>query len=759
MDGYDGRSAAPPTEMTRFFGRRSELATLGRLLDQCRAVTVTGPGGVGKTRLALQLLRDRGTAPEEPVVFVGLADLQDGTLLPQVVADHLGLHDQSGRDPTEAVVDFLRDRGLRLVLDNCEHLVDACAELVHALLRSCPAVRVLSTSRQSLGIPGEQVLPLLPLPVAGDAVGLLVDRASAALPSFRRSPDNEADLERICERVEGLPLAIELAAARLRSLSPRQVADRLTETLSLLTSPRRAAPERHQTLRATIDWSHGLCTAEERTVWARASVFAGGFDLAAAEHVCGGPEVTAPVLDVVESLLDKSVLVREDAGSTVRYRILETLKEYGHELLVASGQLDEVARRHRDWFDRMTAEADDAWATPDQLDWTRRLRADHANLRAALAWSIATEGEHGVALRMASRLDEYWSMVRGFNAEAQLWIDRALAVAPPTHPDRALALAVSAFYSLWQTKLDDADRRLAEARSAAAGSGDAVLHARLDHLTAFSMMLRVTPGAAALATATAATFAAHGLPRREIHPLFITAVDHAYRGEPEAADDALRRMLRLTEQMHDVQLRGVAWYGVVLVGVIAGDVEAAARATREALRLLRRMAGPHGLAYLLDSAAWIASERGDHSRAATLFGAAARAWEALGSRPEVAVGDFHNTHLATTRSVLDETGYRTAYDAGHRLSRDEAIELALDDAARPEAAELLTRRETEIAALVAEGLTNREIADRLVISQRTADTHVQNVRTKLGVHNRAQITAWVVSSAPPAVREPSGSVR
>jgi predicted ATPase/DNA-binding CsgD family transcriptional regulator len=747
MDGYDVGSAGPPTDATRFFGRRAELAMLRGLLARARAITVTGPGGVGKTRLANQLLYSAEEQAKDRVVFVGLADVHDEALLPQVVADQLGLRDQSGREPTEAIVDFLCDRAVRLVLDNCEHLVDACASLVHALLRACPAVSVLSTSRQSLGIPGEQVLPLLPLPIGEDTLELLVDRATAVLPTFRRTTDNEADLIRICERVEGLPLAIELAAARLRSLSPGQVADRLAEGLSLLVSKDRTAPERHQTLRATIDWSYGLCSAEERTVWARASVFAGGFDLEAAEHVCGDPEIPTPVLDVIENLLDKSVLVREEAGDQVRYRFLEELRAYGRQLLAESGRLDEVSRLHRDWFDRLTSEADEGWASAAQIEWVRRLRADHSNLRAALAWSLATDGEAVVALRMASRLDEYWSMVRGLNAEAQLWIDRALDRTPSTHPDRALALAVSAVYSLWQTKLDDADRRLAEARTLADKTGDAVLHARIDHITAFSMMLRVTTGTAALAAEAAAVFAAHGMPRREIHPLFIVAVGRAYRGEHDAADRAVRRGLLLTEQMDDVQLRGTAWYAAALVGVIAGDVDAAARATREALLLLRRLHGPHGLAYLLDCAAWIASELGSHTHAATLFGAAAGAWEALGSRPEVALGFFHRDHLAATQAALGETLFRTAYDAGRGHSRDDAIDLALAAGEPPKVPDVLTKREAEIARLVAEGLTNREIAARLVISQRTADTHMQNILTKLGLHKRAQVAAWIVSSA------------
>lgn len=342
-----------------------------------------------------------------------------------------------------AVFEHLRGRRALVVLDNCEHVIDAAAEFVRALLTACPQVTVLATSRQSLGVEGEQVLPVPPMavpddhdrPVAElinyDGVALFVERACAMVPRFRLTDDNQADVVRLCRRVDGLPLAIELAATRMRVLSPAQIADRLTEGLALLTIGARTAPPRQQTLRATIDWSFELCSAAERDVWARASVFAGSFDLEAAEHVCGGDAV----LDPIHGLVDKSVLVREAGdGDVARFRMLEPLREYGNEQLVRSGQAHEAARAHRDWFDRLTERADADWVSPRQVAWIDRMRRDQANLRAALDWSTSTPGEAEVALRMAMRVNEYWAL-RGLTVEARTWLDRALAAVPSDHPD------------------------------------------------------------------------------------------------------------------------------------------------------------------------------------------------------------------------------------------------------------------------------------------------------------------------------------
>ncbi|MFC7616787.1 ATP-binding protein [Actinokineospora soli] len=339
------------------------------------------------------------------------------------------------------------------MLDNCEHVVDAGADLVAAVLAACPGVEVLATSRQSLGVAGEQVLPVPPLDgPGGDAVALFADRAAAVWPGFRLSDDNRDDVARLCARLGGLPLAIELAAARVRSLSPRQIADRIGAGSDLLTTAHRGTPERHRSLRAAIDWSHELCSPEERAAWARLAVFAGGFELDAAEQVCG-----APLADVVDGLVDKAVLVREGES---RLRMLEPLREYGLAQLTPD-EVAETSRRHRDWVDRLTADADADWLSDRQLGWIDRLRAEHANLRAAADWSISTPGEVGAALRMLARVDEYW-MVSGRSPEAHALLDRALEVAGPDHPDRAAGLAACALHALFHTDTSAAWTRLGE---------------------------------------------------------------------------------------------------------------------------------------------------------------------------------------------------------------------------------------------------------------------------------------------------------
>jgi len=328
---------APRGEATSYVGRERELVDVARSLTEARLVTLTGPGGVGKTRLALRVLwaAEEGAVGlrfPDGAVFVSLAELRDPALVPGAVAGALGRHALSARPAMEIVIEHLRARTMLLVLDNCEHLLDACAELVHAVLTACPDVAVLATSRQSLGVDGEHVWLVPPLEVPHrelgtmasvfgyDSVRLFAERAQAVVPSFEVTEQNLPAVVELTRRLEGLPLAIELAAARIRSLSPAQIAARLSRRLPTLTLGARTAPQRQQTLRATIDWTYELCTEAERLVWARASVFAGSFELEAAEYVCGGDGIT--VLDALDGLLDKSVLMRVELGGTLGYRML-----------------------------------------------------------------------------------------------------------------------------------------------------------------------------------------------------------------------------------------------------------------------------------------------------------------------------------------------------------------------------------------------------------------------------------------------------
>ncbi|QWF77913.1 hypothetical protein HUW46_01306 [Amycolatopsis sp. CA-230715] len=719
-----------------------------RLLGTARLVTLTGPGGVGKTRLATRVARDAERAFADGVVFVELAQLRDGALVANLVADRLGLHDLSGLPAARQVIEHLRDRSLLLVLDNCEHLIDACAEFAAAVLDGCPRVVLLATSRQSLTVAGEHVQPVPPLPIA-DAVHLFKDRATAIWSGALDGQDVETTLTELCRRLDGLPLAIELAAARIRALSPAQILDRLTTRFTLLTSGRRAAPRRQQTLRDTIDWSFELCSEAEQAVWARTSVFAGSFDLEAATHVCADAALgTDTVLDLVDGLVDKSVLIRDQHDDPAHYRMLESLREYGQEHLARSGDRERVARLHSGWFDQLAVRADLEWAGDRQRYWIDRLRRDHANLRAALGWSLSEPGEEGAALRIAARPFEYW-MVRGLAGEARTWLTRTLAATPPDHPDRGRALCACAVYTIWQGGLDRTEPLLAEIGAVAEANADEVLRAKVPYLRSFAALLSVVDEAVEPAEEAAAVFRAHGLVRDELHPLFIHGVAVAHRDrEPTAARRSLRRMHDLAVDHGGAFYQAMALFGRAIVEVEHGEVAAADDAATAALRLDLDIGDQHGMAYRADTLAWVADRRGEHERAATLFGVAETVWARIGTTADFAVARPHRKHITNTRAELGETRFDRAFAIGRALPTGEAMRYALGEpsSAPPETAETppaLTAREAEVAALVAEGLTNRDIAAKLVISRRTVDTHVGHILGKLELGNRAQIASWV----------------
>ncbi|WP_091449170.1 ATP-binding protein [Actinokineospora iranica] len=756
MSVTGGNAAA---DVTSYVGRRDQASAVRRLLGTARLITLTGPGGVGKTRLARRVAQEAARAFRDGVRFVGLAELRDAPLVPNAVADALGLQQRSTRAVARLIVDYLRDRQVLLLLDNCEHLLDASAELAHAVLTECPRTVILATSRQSLGLAGEHLLPVPPLPAPDEettrpaelpgypSVELFLDRVSATCPSFRLTEHNAADVAKLCRDLDGVPLAIELAAARVRSLTPRQINERLADGLGLLASGQRR-PQRHRTLRSTIDWSYRLCSPQEQAVWARASVFAGTFDLDAAEQVCAGPDIEpGAVLDLLEGLLDKSVLIREDVGDHARYRMLETLRAYGCERLAELGEDTAARRRHRDWFDRLTATADAEWVSPHQLVWTRRLHHEHANLRAALDWSVTEPGEAGVALRMTARLDEYWGL-RGSGPELQTWLTRALAAAPPDHPARARALTTLALFSVWQTEFDTAEALLNEAEGVLDRDADPLAAPFVTSVRALSAVVQVQPSSRDLAAAAAEEFRALGEVRRELHPLFLHAVAAAFMGDLATGRAVLRRMAKLTEECGETYYRNMSQFGVAVIESQFGDVDAAAAAAAAALRGDLKIGSGLPAAYNIDALAWVATRRGEYRRAASLFGAAAAVWDSHGVAPDIAVSVPHNHNLAIAKGALGEAEFDAAFQIGRALSPDEAWHYALGqplprEPAEPAAPMTLTRRELEVAELVAEGLSNRAIAAKLVISVRTATTHVQHILTKLGFANRAQIATWV----------------
>ena len=736
-------------------GRRGEAAQVRSLLEITRLLTITGPGGIGKTRLAEEVADD-------DAVFVPLAELQDPALLPESLADRLGLGRSSGRPVTAIILDHLRTRTQLIVLDNCEHLIDMCGDLAATLLAECPHLTILATSRQSLRISGERTLRLAPLATPGASTGLspadllrydgarlLIDRATAAEPAFEVTADNVAALAEIVRQVDGLPLAIELAAARIRSLSAQQIADRLAQHGSaLLTSAPRTAPRRHRTLRAAIDWSHELCSPAEQLLWRRAAIFAGSFDLDAAEQVCSetGLLDQQEVLDAVEGLLDKSLLNRAEYGGVLRYSMLATIREYGLERLADAGEQAGTARRHRDWIDRLTAEADLRSFGPDQLIWITRLRLEHANLRAALAWSLATPGEADTALHMADRLHEYWAL-RESSIEARGWLERALAAASPDHPGRTHATATAALHALWHSDLDAANALLDRADALAAGAPNELDSAHRAYVRSRARMSAREPGATALALEAVTTYRRLGETRQELNALFVHGIVAPYIGELAAARASLRRMLELSSAVGETYFRGTALFGMAITEVEFGDLTAAAEAATESLALARTVGTSFTMAYLLEVHAWIANRQGRYEHAATLFGAAATAWQGIGADAQVATGTAHEGRQDQTRDALGTERFDRAYARGRTMPLDEAVRVALGepDSVHRAPAEL-TRREWEIADLVRQGLTNRDIAVKLTISQRTADAHVRNILTKLGFQRRAQIAAWAATA-------------
>src|SRR6516225_12050058 len=404
-----------PAELTSFVGRRGELAEVRRLLAGSRLVTLTGVGGVGKTRLAVRAAAGLRRAFRDGVWLVQLDQLRDPALVAQAVAGALGLQDRAGYTPAAMLAEYLAGRQLLLVLDNCEHLVDAAAKLADLLLRAAAELRVLATSREALTMTGETVLavPPLPVPEAGQpltaaelgvvpAVRLFAARAAQVVTGFAVTEANAAAVAGICRRLEGLPLAIELAAARTPVLSAEQIEARLGDRLGLLTRGGRARPARQQTLRASIEWSYELCSPAERLLWARCSVFAGGFELDAAEDICADHRLAAgDVLDLLAALADKSILAVEHGEGVARYRLPEVLRECGQECLRESGEDTALRRRHRDWHEQLARRADTGWLSPQMMDWTARLFREHANVSAAQDFCQAEPGEAEAGLRIA----------------------------------------------------------------------------------------------------------------------------------------------------------------------------------------------------------------------------------------------------------------------------------------------------------------------------------------------------------------------
>jgi predicted ATPase/DNA-binding SARP family transcriptional activator/DNA-binding CsgD family transcriptional regulator len=805
-----------PQARDSFVGREREAREVRRLLAMTRLMTLTGVGGSGKTRLALKVASDLAGAHLDGAWLVELAPLSETELVPQAVASALGVPEQPGRPLLQTLGDALRPRKMLLVVDNCEHLVDACARLVNALLDACPKLRILATSREPLGVPGEVLwtVPPLSLPNAGgessveglmssEAVRLFLERAKPRLPAFDLTRQNARSVGEVCRKLDGIPLAIELAAARMTVLAVDQVAERLENSLKLLTAGDRTADPRHQTLRATLEWSHELLDEPERILFRWLSVFAGGWTLEAAEGVCSGEGIGRDeVLDLLSRLVEKSLVVVE-AGEegAPRFRMLEPVRQYGYERLEESAEARATRYRHASFFLELAERADPKLEGPDQPRWLDRLDEEHDNIRAALSWLLQRADGAGMALRMCAALGEYWYL-RGHIGEGRRWLEGAIATPAPPSAARARALQRVARLAIVQGDFDRSEGAIVEGlgleRSGLfrTGGGDSIA-AELRRTLALALAVRGDlERATDLSEESLALSEGVGSVRGAMISLFCIGITSYVRGDVRRALRLLEEALALSREVGDPSMIASVSIQLGYTLLLDGDLERAKMVTREAATILREQNHRHFIAFALDNLGWVALLEGDTERAATefkeglmlrreigekeslpstleglasvagtrgearraarLFGAARTLREAMSVQQQFGEHALEEPYSSVARTRLDEASWEAAFAEGQAMTYDEVFEYAFSeedpdtsDGPTPQALPAeettsnLTRREREVALLVERGLTNRQIASELSISERTVEKHVGKMLKKLGFSSRARIAVWV----------------
>ncbi|OUS87857.1 LuxR C-terminal-related transcriptional regulator [Rhodococcus sp. NCIMB 12038] len=766
------RSGNVPSTATSFVGRRQQRKEIRDRLANGRLVSLIGPGGVGKTRLALHVADEMNHLFENGVYFVELASVSDGGDVPSAVIHALGIVDQSNRDATAKLIAYLRDREILLILDNCEHVLPGCVALVSQILRYAPSTRILVTTRTSLTMTEEFLYPVPPLTVPDDAapvtveslsqfesIRLLHERAEAASPGFVLDEHNAAAAARLVIQLEGIPLAIELAVARMRILSLDQILERLTDRFGLLTMGSRSAAPRQQTLRSLVDWSFALCTEPERHLWARLSVFAGSFDLTSAEGVCGdgdaeGGHPATTTLDLLSSLVNQSILGVEDQESTMRFRMLETIRAYGAEILALTGDSEKFRSRHRQYFLGVVKGLERSWCGPGQAASAQWMRIERENLRAAL--DTAGPGDN-YQLELIAGLRYRW-YADGYIAEGRRWADEALDASDgdraPT-PARAKALWVAARVSLLQGDHEVAALRLDECEAAATQLHLADAAAHCVGLRGLAAQLRGDLAEAETHFEVALRELADvGETAEWLMASFEYAVVLSLDGRSAEASAVSTSALAVCRDRGERWARSYLKWSQGLDHWLQGDFTAAHETALDALRDHRIFDPSLGTALMTELLAWIAGSTGQFERAAQLIGASRSLWRRTGTEL-VAFGPKLTGYHSACRGLLEQAmaprARSTALQAGAKRSPTGIIAYALAEQVAESIPEdeppALTSRQQEIAALISKGLTSPQIAAALVISVRTVESHIENIMTRLGFVSRSQIASWYIGQS------------
>jgi serine/threonine-protein kinase PknK len=746
-----------PLEVSRFVGRRFDRGRIRELVGRSRMVTLTGIGGIGKSRLALRMATELRRSFRD-VFVVALGGIVDPGAVPVQISATLELHDRAAHSGTIAIVEYLRTRHALLVLDNCEHVIEAAARIADTLLRTCSDVHILATSREPLRIEGEVIYPLAPLSIPGhdsdqpllqyEAVQLFLDRAQAVLPDFVLTDDNRDSVSAISRSLEGIPLAIELAAAQLRAFSPSELLAQLTDRWEFLGPGSRTAPNRHSTIAACIEWSFDLCTPAERLLWAQASIFVDEFGWDAIRSVCYESDHEVPLEQTLVGLVDKSVVIAAPRGATVRYRMLPPIRHRGRQELARIGQETALRRRHKDFYIGLMEQARDGWFGPRQTDCIERLRMERGNMDQALEWCVAQPDSADQALRALGQLRDF-VILEGRFQRGREWIDRLLAGGAGEPASQVLALRTAAWWAALQGDTESATRMVDEGRVLATQL-DRQSETFLDEVLGLVALMRGdAERAEQLLNKSARRFATDGNDAEKAICSGLLALTHALLGDAEGALEHERACLAIAEPAGELWLRSWCHFLSALALGSRGESEAAREQASQGLRLKARLGDTPGIAFLLETFAWLAAPT-DPERAALLLGAAQNEWDKVDTTAEVtaALSGPHRQTTSAAQAQLSETQFEKTWSRGRALDQSAAIALALGEQTMPRAeakGEMrtrLTRRQREIAELIHRGLSNKEIAASLVISPRTAETHVENILTTLGFSRRAQIASW-----------------
>jgi predicted ATPase/DNA-binding CsgD family transcriptional regulator len=810
MTRVDVRQHNLPREISSFVGRERERDEVAALLRSSRLLTLVGPGGAGKTRLAMEAAAKAVGDFSEGVWLIELGPLGESGLVPQAVAQVLGVREQGGVTLTDRLCERLDRSRVLLALDNCEHLVDACAQLSERLLRTCDGVHILATSREPLGVSGEVLwrVPPLGLPAdeehtpEADAVRLFVERAIASVPSFALTSANRVAVVDICRRLDGLPLAIELAAARVRLLAPEEIAARLDDRFKLLTGGLRTAPARQQTLEGAVRWSYELLSPAEQRLFEEVSVFVDGFSLAAAEAV-GRAAGIDNVLDLLGRLVDRSLVVVEPQRSNreTRYRLLETLRAFASQRLIERGEAESARRRLADWLIETAERAEAAFHGPDQGAWLRWAEAEHGNVRVVLQWLFERQATES-ALRLVTSL--WWSWIqRGRQHESQIALEHCLAL-PGASADRRLwgrLMVIAGMFGvigglvgsghdakLARGRFEEALRIGLEvddawvylnARAGLHGIIDMRSESDLDRLRAVTQeMLGETrrvgnawaENRALVSLATVALKKSDEIAARAALEEGISVARHAGDGwslamtlvplgDLERSTGHHARAGRHYEEAlacfagiglaDDPLEHPYLLHNLGYVALAEGRTAEAHRRFVDAITGYQRVGDSRGVAEAVIGVGATAAAQGTSATAVSLFAAAETALAALGAKLWFANEPDYARWRGVAAAAIDETKFRVAWAAGIALSIDDAIALAQTSepsgapirTVKPRPADVLTPRERDVARLVAAGLSNRQIGDALVITEKTAANHVQRVLDKLGVHSRTALAA------------------